>query len=101
MGTVDEDIGGYGVTQHNLMAFEYTYVHWYQQLEHVPMSLETEQLLAPLYKVELQSFLADFHLPWTLIQGVIEEILVDALTNIRNFISSLVELSKMSEREIY
>ena len=79
----------YGVTQHNLMAFEYTYVHWYQQLEHVPMSLETEQLLAPLYKVELQSFLADF--PPTMdpnARGHCEEILVDSLTNIRNFISS-------------
>ena len=25
----------YGVTQHNLMAFEFTYLHWYQHLEHV------------------------------------------------------------------
>ena len=26
-----------GVTIHNLMVFEFTYLHWYQQFEHVPM----------------------------------------------------------------
>ena len=79
----------YGVTQHNLMAFEFTYLHWYQQLEHVPMSLDTEQVLAPLHKVELESFLKDF--PPTMdpnARSHYEEILVDSLTNIRNFISS-------------
>ena len=48
------------MTQHNLMAFEFTYLHWYQQLEHVPMSLDTDEVLDPLYEVELQSFLKDF-----------------------------------------
>ena len=42
----------YGVTQCNLMAFEYTYLHWYQQLEHVPMYVPIEDVLSPLYEVE-------------------------------------------------
>ena len=77
------------MTQRNLMAFEFTYLHWFQQLEHVPMSLETEQILAPLYKAELQSFLKDFSSTMDpQAKSHYEENLVDSLTNIRNFISS-------------
>ena len=43
----------------NLMAFEYTYVHWYRQFENVPMNVAMEAVLQPLYKVELQSYLDD------------------------------------------
>ena len=88
----------YGVTQHNLMAFELTYLHWHQQLEHVPMSLDTEQVLHPLYEAELKSFRNDF--PPEMdpnVRSHYDEILVDSLTNIRNFIYQVMAvLSKTS-----
>ena len=49
----------FGVTMGNLMAFEYTYVHWYHQFENVPMNVAMEAVLQPLYKVELQSYIDD------------------------------------------
>ena len=49
----------FGVTMGNLMAFEYTYVHWYHQLENVPMNVAIEAVLQPLYEIELQSHIDD------------------------------------------
>ena len=62
----------YGVTQHNLMAFEFTYLHWYQQLEHVPMSLDTEQVLDSIIQGRASILLNGFSTyNETLMQGVI------------------------------
>ena len=45
-----------GVSIHNLMVLEFTYLHWYQQLEHVPKNVPLEEVnlvyLASLEAVE-------------------------------------------------
>ena len=78
-----------GTATDNIPVFEYTHVHWFLQMESVPMSVPIEALLHPLYEAERDLYIAD--LP----QGESEEtmashkeIIVDALTNVKNFISS-------------
>ena len=89
MGTPSNVLTSLGVTADNIPVFEYTYVHWFRNLENVPMSVPLEVLLQPLYEVELSSCIED--LPEDESEEVRashKEILVDSLTNVRNFISS-------------
>ena len=44
----------FGTTTGNLMAFEYTYVHWFRQLEGIPVNVALEAVLQPLYEIELK-----------------------------------------------
>ena len=74
-----------GVTMGNLMSFEYTYLHWYRQFENVPMNVAMEAVLQPLYKVEVQSYIDDLAEE---LRASHTEIIVDSLTNIKNFMSS-------------
>ena len=88
-GLLQKILIDFGVTMGNLMAFEYTYVHWYHQFESVPMNVAMEAVLQPLYKIELQSYIDD--LPEDEPEESKtshKEILVDSLTNIKNFMSS-------------
>ena len=78
-----------GVTIHNLRVFEFTYLHWFQQLEHVLMNVPIEDVLNPLYEVELQSLISDFPedaTPET--REVHTGILIESLTHIKFFMSS-------------
>ena len=62
------------------------------------MSLETDEVLDPLYEVELQSFMSDFPAEMEPdARSHYEEVLVDSLTNIRNFISSYVAMAVLSK----
>ena len=78
----------FGTTMGSLMAFEYTYVHWFHQLEDIPISVALEAALQPLYEVELKSYLADLPEGSEEERHAHKEILVDSLTNIKNFVSS-------------
>ena len=89
MGILRNSLIQQGVTIHNLMVFQFTYLHWYQQLEHVPMNLPIEDVLNPLYEVELQSLISDFAediTPET--RKAYTEILLESLTHIKSFMSS-------------
>ena len=88
-GVLQGMLSSLGTATDNIPVFEYTYLHWFRYMESVPMSVPLEALLQPLYEVERDSYFAD--LP----QGESEEtmashkeIIVDTLTNVKNFISS-------------
>ena len=49
-----------GVTIHNLTVLEFTYLHWYNQLEHIPINVPLQEALNPLFEVELAAFISDF-----------------------------------------
>ena len=77
-----------GVTIHNLMVLEFAYLYWYQQLEYIPMNVPLEDVLNPLYDVELESYLSDF--PEDLSSSEREahkEIITASLTSVKSFIS--------------
>ena len=59
-GVVRNSLINQGVTQHNLAVLEYTYVHWFTELENVPMKVALEDVLTPLYEVERESLISDF-----------------------------------------
>ena len=71
------------------MAFEYTYIHWFRQLENVPMNVAIEAVLQPLCEIELKSYIDDLPEGSEEEKNSHKEILVDSLTNIKNFMSSL------------
>ena len=78
-----------GVTLQNLMVLEFTYMHWYRQLQHIPMNVPLQDVLNPLYEVELESYLSDF--PENLSSSEREtrkEIITASLTGVKSFISS-------------
>ena len=78
-----------GVTMGNLMSLEYTYAYWYRQFENLPMNLAMEAVLQPLYKVELQSWIEDLAEEESEeLKASHTEIIIDSLTNVKNFISS-------------
>ena len=78
-----------GVTIQNLMGLEFTYLHWHQQLEHVPMNVPLEDVLNPLYEVELRPPTSDFPDDITPAQREsFTEILTASLKSIKSFMSS-------------
>ena len=78
-----------GVAADNLPVFECTYLHWFRYMETVPMSVPLEALLQPLYEVERDSYFADLSQDESEeTMASHKEIIVDTLTNVKNFISS-------------
>ena len=78
-----------GTSEDNLPAFECTFLHWFSSMETNPMNVSMEALLGKLFEVERDAYFAD--LP----QGTAEDvttlhkaIIVDSLTNVKNFMSS-------------
>ena len=84
----------------NLMSLAYTYAYWYRQFENLPMNLAMEAVLQPLYKVELQSWIEDLAEEESEeLKASHTEIIVDALTNVKSFISSWdLQLETSSKR---
>ena len=78
-----------GTSEDNLPAFECTFIHWFGSMENNPGNVSMEALLQPLYEVERDAYLAD--LPKDTTEDVLalhKAIIVDSLTNVKNFISS-------------
>ena len=88
-GILKDMLSSLGTATENIPVFEYTYLHWFRYMEGVPMSVPLEALLQPLYEVERDSYIAD--LPQDVSEETMasnKEIIVDTLTNVKNFISS-------------
>ena len=78
-----------GTSEDNLPAFECTFLHWFRYMESNPMHVSMEALLQPLYEVERDAYFAD--LPQDTTEDVTalhKAIIVDSLTNVKNFMSS-------------
>ena len=78
-----------GTATENIPVFEYTYLHWFRYMESVPMSVPLEAPLQPLCEVERDSYIAD--LPQDDSEETMtsnKEIIVDTLTNVKNFIKN-------------
>ena len=91
-----------GVTAHNLAMLEFTYLHWFTELEHIPINVPLEDILTPLCKVELESFISDFDVNLTPSerQSHMEEILTASLVTVKSFISSFgVEAADFFEQD--
>ena len=48
------------MSENNIEVLEHTYVHWFKHPEQVPMNIRLEDVLGPLYDVELGSIMTDF-----------------------------------------
>ena len=78
-----------GTSEDNIPAFECTFVHWFRCMESNPMYVSMEALLQPLYEAERDAYFAD--LPQDTTEDVTalhKAIIVDSLTNVKNFMSS-------------
>ena len=78
-----------GTSEDNLPAFECTFIHWFRFMESNPMNVPIEALLQPLYEEEKKAYFAD--LPQDTPEDVValhKEIIIDSLTNVKNFMSS-------------
>ena len=58
-GVVKNSLIQQGVTRHNLAVLEHTYVHWFTELENIPMYVALEDILNPLFEVERESLVSD------------------------------------------
>ena len=88
-GILKDMLSSLGTATDNIPVFEHTYLHWFRYMEAVPMSVPLEALLQPLYEAECDSYIAD--LPQDVSEETMasnKEIIVDTLTNVKNFISS-------------
>ena len=80
---------GLGASEDNLPAFEGTFIHWFRTMETTPMNIALEALLQPLYEEERKAYFED--LPPDTPEDVLalhKEIIVDSLTNVKNFMTS-------------
>ena len=78
-----------GTSEDNLPAFECTFLHWFSCMESNPMQVSMEALLGKLLEVERDAYFAD--LPQDTTEDVTalhKAIIVDSLTNVKNFMSS-------------
>ena len=78
-----------GTSEYNLPAYECTFIHWFRFMETNPMNVPIEALLQPLYEEEKAAYFADISqdIPED-VSGLHKEIIVDSLTNVKNFMSS-------------
>ena len=78
-----------GTSEDNLPAFECTFIHWFRCMENTPMNVPIEALLQPLYEVERDAYFADLPQDTTEdVSALHKAIIVDSLTNVKNFMSS-------------
>ena len=78
-----------GTSEDNLPAFECTFLHWFRYMESNPMQVSMEALLQPLYEVERDAYFADLPQDTTEdVRALHKAMIVDSLTNVKNFISS-------------
>ena len=78
-----------GTSEDNLPAFECTFIHWFRAMETNPMNVPIEALLQPLYEEEKAAYFAD--LPQDTpedVSALHKAIIIDSLTNVKNFMSS-------------
>ena len=78
-----------GTSEDNLPAFECTFLHWFNCMETIPMNVAMEAILGKLLEVERDAYFAD--LPPDTPEDVMvlhKAIIVDSLTNVKNFMSS-------------
>ena len=88
-GILQGMLSSLGTAADNIPVFECTHLHWFRYMESVPMSVPLEALLQTLNEVERDSYFAD--LPQDESEETMashKEIIVDTLTNVKNFISS-------------
>ena len=78
-----------GTSDDNIPAFESTFLHWFSCLEYAPGYVAMEALLGSLFEVERDAYFADLS-PDTPedVTALHKAIIVDSLTNVKNYISS-------------
>ena len=78
-----------GTSDDNIPAFECTFLHWFSYMESTTMNVSLEALLERLLEVERDAYFADLSpdAPEDVI-ALHKEIIVDSLTNVKNFMSS-------------
>ena len=87
--TLQGTLKSLGTSEDNLPAFECTFIHWFRYMEINPMNVPLEAILHPLFEVERDAYFAD--IPQDVSDDVLalhKAIIVDSLTNVKNFISS-------------
>ena len=87
--TLQGMLASLGTSEDNLPAFECTFLHWFSCMESTPMEVSMEALLGKLLEVERDAYFAD--LPQDVAEDVTalhKAIIVDSLTNVKNFMSS-------------
>ena len=87
--TLQGMLASLGTSEDNLPAFECTFLHWFSCMEGTPMEVSMEALLGKLLEVERDAYFAD--LPQDVTEDVTalhKAIIVDSLTNVKNFMSS-------------
>ena len=87
--TLQGMLASLGTSEDNLPAFECTFIHWFSCMENSPMQVSMEALLGKLLEVERDAYFAD--LPQDATEDVTalhKAIIVDSLTNVKNFMSS-------------
>ena len=87
--TLQGMLASLGTSEDNLPAFECTFLHWFRCMESSPMQVSMEAILGKLLEVERDAYFAD--LPQDTTEDVTalhKAIIVDSLTNVKNFMSS-------------
>ena len=87
--TLQGMLASLGTSEDNLPAFECTFIHWFSCMESSPAQVSMEALLGKLLEVERDAYFAD--LPQDATEDVTalhKAIIVDSLTNVKNFMSS-------------
>ena len=78
-----------GTSEDNIPAFECTFIHWFNCMETTPMNVSLEAILGRLLEVEKDAYFADLSpdAPED-VTALHKAIIVDSLTNVKNFMSS-------------
>ena len=78
-----------GTSEDNIPAFESTFLHWFNCMETNPGNVALEAILGSLFEVERDAYFADLSpdAPEE-VTTLHKAIIVDSLTNVKNFISS-------------
>ena len=87
--TLQGMLAALGTSEDNVPAFECTFLHWFNCMETNPMNISMEAILEKLFEVDRDAYFADLD------QDAPEDvttlhkaIIVDSLTNVKNFMSS-------------
>ena len=87
--TLQGMLSGLGTSEDNIPAFECTFLHWFSSMESNPMSISLEAILEKLLEAEREAYFADLDpdAPEE-VTTLHKAIIVDSLTNVKNFMSS-------------
>ena len=87
--TLQGMLASLGTSEDNVPAFECTFIHWFKCMETIPMHVSMEALLGKLFEEEREAYFADLSpdAPEE-VTTLHKAIIVDSLTNVKNFMSS-------------